>query len=330
MRADGAPYAEVAAVAQRIAEGGEDWDAAKIQAMNLVPDEYRGLDRFEARERVVADITVEGLAVMVPGEDGEMVPLVENKTIMQPFGDRSGVVIEPRLTDQWFVDAGALSKEARAAVEDGRTHFVPDNWSKTYFNWLDNIEPWCISRQLWWGHRIPAWYGPDVPQGGILANSDEGSKALDKLKIFVAHSWDEAAEQAIEYYDLHDSISPDRVTEADETEGYRSVGFGISAQLEGGGGKVSRVTLSRPRRPRHLVLLRALAVLDPGLAEETRNWKRFYPGAVLVTAFDIIFFWVARMMMMGLQFPRGRGRQTRCRSATSISTPSCWTKRARR
>ncbi|MEO0753964.1 MAG: class I tRNA ligase family protein, partial [Pseudomonadota bacterium] len=166
MRADGAPYAEVAVVAQRIAEGAEDWDAAKIQAMNLVPDEYRGLDRFEAREQVIADITADGNAVIIADEQGNRSPYVENKKIMQPFGDRSGVVIEPMLTDQWFVNAEELSKEARAAVADGRTDFVPENWSKTYFNWLDNIEPWCISRQLWWGHRIPVWYGPALTSDG--------------------------------------------------------------------------------------------------------------------------------------------------------------------
>ena len=115
-----------------------------------VPAKYRGLDRFEARKQVVADIEAIGL-----------LDRVENKKIMQPFGDRSGVVIEPMLTDQWYVNAGELAKAAIKAVDDGSTKFVPEQWTKTYYQWMRNIEPWCVSRQLWWGHRIPAWYGPD-------------------------------------------------------------------------------------------------------------------------------------------------------------------------
>jgi valyl-tRNA synthetase len=125
-------------------------DAREVDAINLVPDEYRGLDRFEARKRVVADIDAEGLMIMV-----------EDKKIMQPFGDRSKVIIEPMLTDQWFANAAELAKPAIAAVENGDTVFVPKQWEKTYFEWMRNIQPWCISRQLWWGHQIPAWYGED-------------------------------------------------------------------------------------------------------------------------------------------------------------------------
>ena len=165
MRQDGKPYAEEAAVAQKIANGTQDFDETMIALMNLVPDEYRGLDRFEARKRVVADITAEGLAVMETvtstDDEGNAVsqtrPMVEDKPIMQPFGDRSKVVIEPMLTDQWFCDAKTLAKPATAAVREGRTEFVPKTWENTYFNWMDNIQPWCISRQLWWGHRIPVW-----------------------------------------------------------------------------------------------------------------------------------------------------------------------------
>jgi len=286
MRADGAPYAEVAAVAQRIAEGTEDWDAAKIQAMNLVPDAYRGLDRYEARERVVADITADGLAVMVEGEDGEPAPLVENKTIMQPFGDRSGVVIEPRLTDQWFVDAATLSKEARAAVEDGRTDFVPENWSKTYFNWLDNIEPWCISRQLWWGHRIPAWYGVSIDGNGY--------RRMDESRqIFVGETGDEVVASARRYYGEKVEIT---------LSAAENFGASIAPPTEAG------------ELLRQVVLRQDPDVLDTwfssalwpfstlGWPEKTQELETFYPGAVLVTGFDIIFFWVARMMMMGLHF----------------------------
>ncbi|NNE52841.1 MAG: class I tRNA ligase family protein, partial [Sulfitobacter sp.] len=182
MRADGRPYAEEAAIAQRIANGEEDFDEAKVAAMNLVPDAYRGMDRFEARKAVVADITAEGLAVMTqahdprlgkaavkplaPEEGGEersheLVPLVEAKKIMQPFGDRSKVVIEPMLTDQWFVDTAKIVGPAIDAVRNGDTKILPEQDRKVYFHWLENIEPWCISRQLWWGHQIPVWLGPN-------------------------------------------------------------------------------------------------------------------------------------------------------------------------
>jgi len=164
MRGDGRAYADEAAEAQRIANGEIEWDENKVAAMNLVPDEYRGLDRMEARERVVAAITAEGNAVMIPnpkaGEDGEadLIPHVENKPIMQPFGDRSKVVIEPMLTDQWFVDTAKIVGPALDAVRDGTVKIIPESGEKTYYHWLENIEPWCISRQLWWGHQVPVWF----------------------------------------------------------------------------------------------------------------------------------------------------------------------------
>jgi valyl-tRNA synthetase len=127
-----------------------------------VPDEYRGLDRFEARKRVVADIDAEGLMIMV-----------ETRSIMQPFGDRSKVVIEPMLTDQWFVDAEDARQAGHCRGENGDTNFVPKNWEKTYFEWMRNIQPWCISRQLWWGHQIPAWYGED---GEVFVAEDRGAR----------------------------------------------------------------------------------------------------------------------------------------------------------
>ncbi len=167
---------------------------AEIDAINLVPEAYRGMDRFEARAAVVADITAEGLAVMVPATDprlgagaasagqaatgepplspeeggaprtdaDELVPLVEPKPIMQPHGDRSGTVIEPMLTDQWFVDTAQIVQPAIDVVRDGTIEIIPESDRKVYFHWLENIEPWCISRQLWWGHQVPVWYGPGV------------------------------------------------------------------------------------------------------------------------------------------------------------------------
>ena len=253
MRADGKAYTEEAAIAQRIAEGKEDFDEAKIAAMNLVPDAYRGLERFDARKAVIADITAEGNAVMVPDPkhkeeetQAPLVPMVENKKIMQPFGDRSGVVIEPMLTDQWFVDAETLAKPAIQAVRDGRTTFVPENWDRTYYNWMENIEPWCISRQLWWGHRIPVWYGPDG--AAYCASTFEEAQALAGAGV---------------------ELSQDE----DVLDTWFSSGlWPFSTQ---------------------------------GWPEQTDGLKTFYPGATLVTAFDIIFFWVARMMMMGMKFMDG-------------------------
>src|SRR5690606_29310057 len=135
-----------------------------------VPETYRGLERFEARLRIVSDLAAMGLLAKI-----------EPTTHTVPHGDRSNAVIEPWLTDQWYVNAEELAKPAIAAVESGKTRFVPQNWEKTYFEWMRNIQPWCISRQLWWGHRIPAWYGPDG-------------------HVFVAYSDEEAAAEAEKHY----------------------------------------------------------------------------------------------------------------------------------
>ena len=269
MRDDGAPYAEEAAKAKKLVEEGGAPDANYVDAINLVPDEYRGLDRFEARKRVVADIDSEGLMIMV-----------EDKKIMQPFGDRSNVVIEPMLTDQWFVDAKTLAKPAIEAVESGKTKFVPENWSKTYFQWMNNIEPWCVSRQLWWGHRIPAWYGPMA--------SDDGRFMSDFLQQhFVGLTEAAALSIAREYYGQDVKIT-----------------FGESVD----------VTIDSTNKITSVVLAQDPDVLDTwfssalwpfstlGWPEQTAELKKHYPTSVLVTAHDIIFFWVARMMMDGIHF----------------------------
>ena len=234
MRADGAHYADEAAKAKQIVEEGGAPDAAFVDGINLVPDEYRGLDRFEARKRVVADIDADGLMIRV-----------EDKKIMQPFGDRSGVVIEPMLTDQWFVNAEHLARRAIEAVEKGETRFIPSNWEKTYFQWMRNIEPWCISRQLWWGHRIPAWYGPN----------DE---------IFVA----ETHEDVVVLAEREGLTASDLRQDEDVLDTWFSSGLWPFSTL--------------------------------GWPDETAELKKHYPNSTLVTAFDIIFFWVARMMMQGL------------------------------
>ncbi len=247
MRADGAPYSEESAKAMAIIESGDLPDENTVDAINLVPDEYRGLDRYTARERVIADITAEGNAVMAKDEEGNAIPLVENNKMQQPTGDRSKVVIEPMLTDQWFCDAETLAKPALASVKEGRTNFVPKTWENTYYNWMENIQPWCISRQLWWGHRIPAWYGPDG-------------------RIFVAKSADDAEAEASAHYG--DDVDLKRDEDVLDTW-FSSALWPFS-------------TLGWP--------------------DQTPELAKYYQTDVLVTGFDIIFFWVARMMMMGNKF----------------------------
>ena len=246
MRADGRPYAEEAAEAQRIANGEIEWDENKVAAMNLVPDEYRGLDRMEARERVVAAITAEGNAVMIPNpkadEDGEadLIPHVENKPIMQPFGDRSKVVIEPMLTDQWFVDTAKIVGPALDAVRDGTVKIIPEPGEKTYYHWLENIEPWCISRQLWWGHQVPVWFDDAGNQYCAATEAEAQAQAHGKTL----------------------TRDPD-VLDTWFSSGLWPIG-----------------TLGWPEQN---------AALD-----------KYFPTSTLITGQDILFFWVARMMMMQL------------------------------
>ncbi|MCA3572616.1 MAG: valine--tRNA ligase, partial [Aestuariivirga sp.] len=204
-----------------------------------VPEEtmaLHGLDRFEARKRIVAMF-----------EAQELLEKIEPHTNQVPHGDRSDVVIEPWLTEQWYVNAAELAKPAIAAVEKGETAFVPKNWEKTYYEWMRNIQPWCISRQLWWGHQIPAWYGPDGT-------------------VFVEETENLALDAAARHYG-------------------------------------SRVMLTRDEDVLDTWFSSALWPFSTrGWPEETPELKRHYKTDVLVTGFDIIFFWVARMMMMGLHF----------------------------
>jgi valyl-tRNA synthetase len=265
MRDDGEPYAVYAEQAMRIARTGELPGEEEVDGINLVPDEYRGLDRYEARRLIVEAINAEGLAVTTRDAEGNVVPLVENKKIMQPFGDRSGVVIEPMLTDQWFADAKTLAAPAIASVREGRTSFVPKTWEKTYFDWMENIEPWCVSRQLWWGHQIPAWYGPDG-------------------HVFVEKTEKEALDSAVEYYLALDG--PWKAWVEEKLENFQP-------------GDI----LTRDEDVLDTWFSSALWPFSTlGWPDETAEVKTYYPTSVLVTGFDIIFFWVARMMMMGLHF----------------------------
>ncbi len=287
MRADGAPYAEEVAKAKAIREGAEASEA-EVDAINLVPDEYRGLDRLECRQRVVAAITAEGLAVA--GPDGA--PLVENKPIMQPFGDRSKVVIEPMLTDQWFVDAATLAKPAVAAVREGRTTFHPENWSKTYFQWLENIEPWCISRQLWWGHQIPVWY--DSRGNTYCALNEED--AITQARV----NYGPDVKIAVREIDTSGFWDPG--VRAEPVPGESGSFWGKKTPNEY---PVSMVILDRDPDVLDTWFSSALWPFSTlGWPDETPELKRYYPTSVLSTGFDIIFFWVARMMMMGLHFQK--------------------------
>ncbi|MGJ8532357.1 MAG: valine--tRNA ligase [Alphaproteobacteria bacterium] len=204
--------------------------------MKAAIDAYHGLDRFVARKRIVAAFDALGL-----------LDKIEEHTHVVPHGDRGGVPIEPFLTDQWYVDAKTLAKPAIASVREGRTEFVPKNWDKTYYDWMENIQPWCISRQLWWGHQIPAWYGPDD-------------------KVFVAKSEAEAAEKAKSHYGEAVELTRDE----DVLDTWFSSALWPFSTL--------------------------------GWPDTTAELKTYYQTDVLITGFDIIFFWVARMMMMGLHF----------------------------
>lgn len=204
--------------------------------LNALISEFEGLDRFAARKRLIETL-----------EERGYLEKIEDHTHAVPHGDRGGVPIEPYLTDQWYVNAAELAKPAMAAVRDGRTQIVPKNWEKTYFDWMENIQPWCVSRQLWWGHQIPAWYGPDG-------------------KWFVEKSEEEAKAAAFAHYG--EDVVLERDTDVLDT--WFSSGLWPFSTL--------------------------------GWPDKTTELATYYPTSVLVTGFDILFFWVARMMMMGLHF----------------------------
>jgi valyl-tRNA synthetase len=269
MRGDGISYAEAAARAREIATSGAP-DANEVDALNLVPEAYRGLDRFEARTRVVADIAAEGLMLRQ-----------EDKLIVQPFGDRGGVVIEPMLTDQWYVAADKLAVAPIAAVRDGRIEIVPKTWEKTWFNWMENIQPWCVSRQLWWGHRIPAWYDAD---GQVyVADSEEAAQALAGNKPLtrdpdVLDTWFSSALWPF------------------ATLGWPGLNDSNSDRPE----LVEGLPFSSPQPPRSKEQGRSSTSSAQSGLERGRLLDRHYPNDLLISGFDILFFWDARMAMMGM------------------------------
>ena len=312
MRSEGKPYAEEAEIAQRIANGEMAFDEAMIAAMNLVPEAYRGMDRFEARKAVVADITAEGLAVMVSvpdiGEDGQdsdkLVPLVENKPIMQPFGDRSKVVIEPLLTDQWFVDTDQIVGPALDAVRNGDVKIMPESGEKVYFNWLENIEPWCISRQLWWGHQIPVWFGPEFAEGKAI--HEDGFDAFSSMdgKHFCAATEEEAISFAEQYYGAGVSVLVEK-TDPNTifTDGMPPEPL-TNVFAAGHGDETPRITGVKIAQDPDVLDTWFSSGLWPigtlGWPEDTEALKKYFPTSDLITGQDILFFWVARMMMMQL------------------------------
>ena len=266
---------------------------------NLVPQKYRGLDRFEARKQVVADITAQGLAVSTlvktidPETGSEHLtrePYVESKKIMQPFGDRSKVVIEPMLTDQWFVDTAKIVGPALDAVRSGKTKIIPASGEKTYYHWLENIEPWCISRQLWWGHQIPVWF--DLYGNQFCAPTEADAIAAAK--------------------DFHERQNPKATVAVFVDPGFTlaerdSSGRDISALTMTGSGWVgddeTRLRVGIKRDPDVLDTWFSSGLWPIGTLgwpEQTPELAKYFPTSVLVTGQDILFFWVARMMMMQL------------------------------
>jgi len=233
----------------------EDYLRGLPEGSSEFAEEFNGIERFAARKKIVARL-----------EEFGFLERIEPNVHMVPHGDRSNVVIEPYLTDQWYVDARTLAEPAIEAVRSGSTTFVPKNWEKTYFEWMENIQPWCISRQLWWGHQIPAWYGPDG-------------------KVFVAETEEEAVGNALGYYVEQEVITPEQGAEMARDPGKRD-GF-ITRDED-----VLDTWFSSGLWPFSTL----------GWPDETPEVQRYYPTNVLVTGWDIIFFWVARMMMLGIHF----------------------------
>ena len=304
-----------------------DAEARVVQtADGLVPDELIGLDRFDARARVIAMLDTAGF-----------LDQVEDRTVSTPFGDRGGVPIEPWLTDQWYVDAKTLAQPAIEAVRDGRIEIVPKSWEKTFFNWMENIQPWCISRQLWWGHRIPAWYGPAWTGEKLIEDQHRPGGQL----IFVASSEEAAVELASKTYPPDFIIATSDAPQIETLPGasseltffgdsprgvllrrdpdvldtwfssalwpFATLGWPDAAAANSspssprGGGSASALTegqvapsVPAPPPP--------AAVPLPEPSSERNLLTRHYPNDLLISGFDILFFWDARMAMQGLHF----------------------------
>ncbi|MEM8577158.1 MAG: valine--tRNA ligase [Pseudomonadota bacterium] len=330
MRDDGAPYAEAAAIANAVAKRERTLTEAETDAINLIPDDLRGLDRFEARKAVVDQITSEGLAVMTTrqtDEGTEEVPLVEAKPIMRPFGDRSKVVIEPMLTDQWFVDTAQIVGPALDAVRNGTTKIIPESGEKVYFHWLDNIEPWCISRQLMWGHQIPVWTAQVPTLDGQIGTWTVGAtdsvplaKAQEFMRQnrfdeeamggkltqgglltmeFCAPTLDEAKEKVRKVWRERSGQDPENLVEIQSDPGSwytnRNAILGTSTH------EYEPVPMWRDPDVLDTWFSSGLWPIGTlGWPEDTEELQKYFPTSDLITGQDILFFWVARMMMMQL------------------------------
>jgi valyl-tRNA synthetase len=243
------------------------------ELVNWTIETLDGLDRFAARKKVVGRLEEKGL-----------IEKIEPTTHVVPHGDRSGAVLEPYLTDQWYVDAKTLAQPAMLAVRERKTVFIPPQWEATFFNWMENIQPWCISRQIWWGHQIPAWYGPKL----------EGEKeaSLDEFEIFVAESAETAVALAERHYGRPVKILSSKPSDDHELMNLADAAFNGAPFPIWRDEDVLDTWFSSALWPFSTL----------GWPDQTPELKRFYPTSTLVTGFDIIFFWVARMMMMGLHF----------------------------
>jgi len=281
-----------------------------VLPLEIIPEDFHGLFTVKARKLVVAKF--EELGLLAETEDLK---------IEQPFGDRSGVVIEPMLTDQWFVAADKLAGEAMAKVDDGSTRFIPENWKKTYDHWMQDIQPWCISRQLWWGHQIPAWYVERL-------DTDDDNY----WKIFVAADEETLVEKLNAYFlEFYDSVEVTQLVASSSEDADADEPI-IKIEIDGEWVEVKskKSSKNKAKAPTHWINCRGTKddsnfeiahfvnrdpdVLDTwfssglwpfstlGWPDNTDELARFYPTSTLVTAFDIIFFWVARMMMQGLHF----------------------------
>jgi len=281
-----------------------DADARVVQtADGLIPDDYLGLDRFEARKLVVERMKEQGFLIphVTRDKDGnETAHDAEPRTIQTPFGDRSNVVIEPWLTDQWYVDAATLAKPAMEAVRSGAIEIVPKTWEKTYFNWMENIQPWCVSRQLWWGHRIPAWYGISLDPA-------------KKFEVFVAEDEDQALKLAANYYQCEGPPLGIGFV-ADEEEARREFAekpfpyYGLWQDPDVLDTWFSSAlwpfaTLGWPDEDQ--TEIKSLDFGHSAVQYPTSSpnlLARHYPNDLLISGFDILFFWDARMAMQGIHF----------------------------
>ncbi len=282
----------------------------------LIPDKYLELERFVVRDMIVADMKEQGFLVPYVDKDGNEHD-AEPRTIQTPYGDRGGVVIEPWLTDQWYVNAAELAKAPIAAVRSGAIEIVPKTWEKTFFNWMENIQPWCVSRQLWWGHRIPAWYGKKIkPDGPDDVGKSEFFLSLEEV-AFVAEDEVELLKKVRDYYGDPSGELFIHETMEDYLEWDSALTSGISEE------KLHRDKIHLHREEDVLDTWFSSALwpfATLGWPEDSANppssleeeisgsslLQRHYPNDLLISGFDILFFWCARMAMMGMKLNEGQ------------------------